>query len=228
MILAAALVLTAAGCGGATVGESRSERERPTTTKTLTDAAPAELRAGWRTQFSKHSVPFAQIESGGVPKDGIPAIDAPRFVAVSDVEFLAPDEPVIALEVAGEARAYPIQILIWHEIVNDEIDEVPVAVTFCPLCNTAIVFDRRVEGRTLDFGTTGNLRHSDLVMYDRQTESWWQQFSGEAIVGEYTGTRLRQIPARIVAWREFAAAEPAGRVLSRDSGFSRAYGDNPY
>ncbi|MFN2467973.1 MAG: DUF3179 domain-containing protein, partial [Gaiellaceae bacterium] len=137
-------------------------------------------------------------------------------------------EPVIALTVAGETRAYPIQILTWHEIVNDEIGGVPVAVTFCPLCNTAIVFDRRVEGRTLDFGTTGKLRNSDLVMYDRQTESWWQQFGGKALAGRYTGTELRQLPARIVAWAEFRRGHPDGSVLSRDTGHSRPYGENPY
>jgi len=130
--------------------------------------------------------------------------------------------------VGGETRAYPLQILIWHEIVNDELGGVPVAVTFCPLCNTAIAFDRRVEGRTLDFGTTGKLRHSDLVMYDRQSESWWQQFGGEALVGRYTGTRLERLPARIVAWADFARSHPGARVLTRETGFDRAYGSNPY
>jgi hypothetical protein len=125
-------------------------------------------------------------------------------------------------------RAYPLQILIWHEIVNDRVGGVPVAVTFCPLCNTAIAFDRRVSERTLSFGTTGNLRNSDLVMYDRQTESWWQQFGGQALVGRLAGTRLRQLPARIVAWREFARRYPHGLVLTRDTGFSRPYGQNPY
>jgi hypothetical protein len=105
---------------------------------------------------------------------------------------------------------------------------VPVAVTFCPLCNTAIVFDRRVRGRLLDFGTTGNLRNSDLVMYDRQTESWWQQFGGEGVVGRYAGARLRQLPARIVAWQAFARAHPRALVLSRDTGHARPYGENPY
>ena len=201
-----------------------------------TDAPPERLTAGWKTDFRKRSVAFAEIQPGGPPKDGIPSIDDPRFVRVGDVDFLAPKEPVIALELAGEARAYPIQILIWHEIVNDRIRDVPVAVTFCPLCNTAIVFDRRVGGRTLDFGTTGNLRHSDLVMYDRQTESWWQQFGGEAIVGRYTGVRLKTIPARIVAWEEFRRSHRAALVLdrpkahptSRNSDFLRPYGHNPY
>ncbi len=231
-VLAAVVAVAGAGCGGSADRESArgpgSATSGRATPAPPTDSAPSELTAGWKTDFSKRSVAFAEIQSGGPPKDGIPAIDNPRFTPVAEVDFLAAEEPVIAVEHGGEARAYPIQILIWHEIVNDEIAGIAVAVTFCPLCNTALVFERRVDGRTLDFGTTGKLRHSDLVMYDRQTESWWQQFGGEAIVGEYTGTRLKQVPARIVAWREFAAAHPDGDVLSRDTGFSRPYGDNPY
>jgi hypothetical protein len=190
--------------------------------------AAAELRAGWDTDFTRHSVPFDEIRSGGPPKDGIPSIDAPQFVPAAEAGFLRDPEPVIELELGGEVRAYPIQILIWHEIVNDTIGGRPVAVTFCPLCNTAIVFDRRLDERVLDFGTTGNLRNSDLVMYDRQTESWWQQFSGEAIVGELTGRELRQVAARIVSWREFRAAHPDGKVLTRRTGHQRSYGENPY
>ena len=129
-----------------------------------------------KTDFSIHSVDLGEIFSGGPPKDGIPSIDAPNFVPVSQVKDLGAQEPVIGLHVNGEARAYPLRILMWHEIVNDEIGGIPVTVTYCPLCNSSIVFDRRLDGQVLDFGTTGNLRNSDLVMYDRQTESWWQQF----------------------------------------------------
>jgi hypothetical protein len=186
------------------------------------------LSAGWKTNFARHTVPLREFQSGGPGKDGIPALDRPRFLPVSKVGFLRPQEPVIALTLAGRARAYPLQILIWHEIVDDVVGRVPVAVTFCPLCNTAIAFDRRVAGRTLSFGTTGNLRSSDLVMYDRQTESWWQQFGGEGVVGRYAGTRLRALPARIVAWRSFRAQYADGLVLSRATGYSRPYGENPY
>jgi hypothetical protein len=147
---------------------------------------------------------------------------------VDKVDFVRPNEPVIELSVNGRTRGYPIQILIWHEIVNDTIAGVPVAVTFCPLCNTALVFDRRLDDDVLDFGTTGKLRHSDLVMYDRQTESWWQQFGGEGLVGEHAGARLDRIPARIVAWREFATQHPNALVLSRQTGYNRPYGANPY
>ena len=184
---------------------------------------------GWRTNISKHSVDLSEIVKGGPPKDGIPAITNPRFISgVEARRWLGDKEPVIALEVDGEARAYPLQVLVWHELVNDEIKGTPVAVTFCPLCYSAIVFDRRLDDATLTFGVTGLLRHSDMVMYDRETESWWQQFTGEAIVGDLTGTKLRQLPAQIIGFAQFAAAHPHGLVLSRETGFKREYGKNPY
>jgi hypothetical protein len=182
----------------------------------------------WETDFSKHLVPVAEFQSGGPPRDGIPPIDRPRYTRAGDVDFLADREPVILVEADGDSRAFPLQILTWHEIVNAQIGDTPVAVTFCPLCNTAIAFDRRVDGDILDFGTTGKLRDSDLVMYDRQTESWWQQFSGEALVGELAGKKLRQVPARMMSWREFRRDHPEGLVLNRDTGFARDYGRNPY
>lgn len=183
----------------------------------------------WKTDFSRHSVPLAEIASGGPPKNGIPALDRPEFVAISAADaWLRPKEPVIFFMQHNDARAYPLQILIWHEIANDTVGDVPVAITFCPLCNTAIAFDRRVGGRVLDFGTTGKLRFSDLVMYDRQTESWWQQATGEAIVGDLTGRRLVPLPAQIIAWETFKRAFPRGTVLSRNTGQKRPYGQNPY
>ncbi len=187
-------------------------------------------RAEWpKTDFARRTVELAEIQSGGPPKDGIPAIDRPRFVSPETAKaWLKAKEPVIALRLAGERRAYPLQILMFHEIVNDEVAGQPVAVTFCPLCNASFVFDRRVDGQVLDFGTTGRLRKSDLVMYDRQTESWWQQFNGTGIVGRYAGTKLRVLPSEIVAFEDFAAAYPGGKVLSRETGHSRPYGRNPY
>jgi hypothetical protein len=185
-----------------------------------------------RTDFSKSLVDLDEIRSGGPPKDGIPAIDAPRFVSPEQAaRWLDPLEPVLLVEVEGEARAYPLQILIWHEIVNDRIAGVPVAVTFCPLCNAGIVFDRRVggiEGGTLDFGTTGKLRKSDLVMYDRQTESWWQQFTGEAIIGALAGRELTPVPAPVISFADARDAYPDLQVLSRETGHDRDYGRNPY
>jgi len=184
---------------------------------------------GWAdTDFTQHSVAFSEIKSGGPPKDGIPSIDDPQFVPVSSVDNLGDQEPVISLELDGVARAYPLRILMWHEIVNDEIGGVPVAVTYCPLCNSSIVFHRTVDGRVLDFGTTGKLRNSDLVMYDRQTESWWQQFLGQAIVGELTGIRLKTIPSRVEAFALFAERHPTGQVLVPNNPSARRYGANPY
>jgi len=184
---------------------------------------------GWKTNFAKHSVPLTEIMSGGPSKDGIPAVDKPSFETVVEAnKWLKPKEPVILFEHKGEARAYPLQVLIWHEIANDTVAGMPVTVTFCPLCNTAIVFDRTLNGMVLDFGTTGRLRFSDLVMYDRQTESWWQQVTGEAIVGDLTGQRLKFLPAQIIAWDTFKAQFAQGKVLSRNTGHRRAYGENPY
>jgi hypothetical protein len=199
----------------------------------LTAAAnPTIWKLQWpKTDFSKRSIDFDEIMSGGPPKDGIPAIDHPKFVSVArmvESNTLVATEPVIGVEINGEAKAYPLRILIWHEIVNDMIGGVPVAVTFCPLCNSAVVFDRRLGGRVLYFGTTGKLRKSDLVMYDRQTESWWQQFLGEGIVGELTGKRLTMLPARVESFARFRVRAPAGKVLVKPAGFSRAYGMNPY
>ena len=191
-------------------------------------ADPARWRGEWpQTDFDRHSVGFDEIISGGPPKDGIPSIDDPQFVAVAAADLPA-TEPVIGLVIEGDARAYPLRILIWHEIVNDVVGGVPVAVTFCPLCNTGIVFDRRLDGRVLEFGTTGKLRNSDLVMYDRTTESWWQQFLGEAIVGELTGARLAMLPARLESFAHFAARAPAGRVQVAGTDLMRPYGQNPY
>ena len=182
-----------------------------------------------KTDFEHRIVDFAEIMSGGPPKDGIPAVDEPRYVTVEEaVGWLDPDEPVITVEIGGEARAYPLQILIWHEIANDELGGTPIAVTFCPLCNSAIAFDRRFGGDTLDFGTTGRLRLSDLVMYDRQTETWWQQLTGTGIIGTHAGGVLVRLAAAIVAWNDFRTAFPGATVLSRETGHSRPYGSNPY
>jgi hypothetical protein len=192
-------------------------------------ADPAAWRQEWpRTDFFRHSVAYGEIVSGGPPKDGIPSIDNPSFTPVSDVRGLARHAPVISVAIGGDARAYPLRIMIWHEIVNDTVGGVPIAVTWCPLCNSSVVFDRRVAGRTLSFGTTGKLRNSDLVMYDRETESWWQQFGGECIVGTLFGAELKLMPMRVEAFDRFASRFPNGRVLRPPAGSQRAYGRNPY
>ncbi len=193
-------------------------------------AGPDEWRAqGWtKTDFSKSSIDFSEIFMGGPLRDGIPPIDNPVYKSISESRDLGPREPVITLVLNGDARAYPLQIMMWHEIVNDTVGGVPVTVTFCPLCNTAIAFHRELNGKVLDFGTTGLLRNSDLVMYDRQTESWWQQFTGEAIVGAMNGQELKMIPTRLESFKRFQDAYPGGKVLHPNSRSLRRYGRNPY
>ncbi|MGD1994573.1 MAG: DUF3179 domain-containing (seleno)protein, partial [Anaerolineae bacterium] len=190
---------------------------------------PSGAESEFSTDFSRHSVPYEEIISGGPSKDGIPAIDEPTYIDIETADtWIGEQEPVVMVQLEDEARAYPIQILMWHEIVNDSLGETPVAVTYCPLCNTAIAYERTFEGQTLDFGTTGRLRFSNLIMYDRQTETWWQQATGEAIVGEHTGAQLTFVPATLISWSDFKANYPDGTVLSRETGYSRDYGLNPY
>ncbi|MGV8964641.1 MAG: DUF3179 domain-containing protein [Cellulomonas sp.] len=173
-------------------------------------------------------VDATELVSGGPPPDGIPSLDQPAFVDPADAHWLAAEEPVLALELDGEHRAYPVQIMIWHEIVNDEVAGTPVAVTYCPLCNSALAFDRRVGDRVLGFGVSGLLYRSDLVMYDRQTESLWSQIEGRAIAGHLTGRELDRIAVQTVPWDRWRTAHPDGQVLSQDTGFERDYGRNPY
>lgn len=179
------------------------------------------------------TIDLTELQAGGPPPDGIPAIDTPRFLAAGDVDFLADEEAVLALSLDGEDRAYPVQVMIWHEIVNDTVAGVPVAVTYCPLCNSAVAYDRRLDDgaggeRVVDFGTSGLLFRSSLVMYDRQTESLWSHFTGEAVAGFLTGAELDTIPVATVSWGDWRDAHPDGLVLSRDTGFDRDYGRNPY
>lgn len=184
---------------------------------------------GWKTNTAKRLIRLHELEQGGPGKDGIPAIDRPVFVSLKSARsWLSLAEPVISLVIDGQARAYPLQILIWHEMVNDRIAGVPVAVTFCPLCYSAIAFDRRVSGHEYTFGVSGMLRNSNMVMYDHQTESLWQQLTGEAVVGDLVGNTLRQIPAQIVSFGQFVSAHKTGLVLSRNTGYKRDYGRNPY
>ena len=193
-------------------------------------ANPEFWRNEWpNTDFEKTSVAsWVEILSGGPPKDGIPALSDPQFIPAADETRIADTEPVITVEIDGATpRAYPIRYLTWHEIVNDEVAGIPVAVTFCPLCNSGITFDRRTARGTLSFGVSGKLRNSDMVMYDRQTESWWQQAIGEAIVGELTGTTLDTLPTWMESWAEFRARNPQGLVMDEPA-YNRDYGRNPY
>lgn len=192
-------------------------------------ANPNAWRSEWpQTDFSQTLVDFDEILSGGPPKDGIPALDGARMIAAGAEQRLNDREPVMVLELDGQTpRAWPIRYLTWHEIVNDEVGGLPIAVTFCPLCNAGMIFDRRLDGQVLSFGVSGKLRYSDMIMYDRQTESWWQQALGEAIVGKMTGQQLTQLPGWMESWGSFLARNPDGLVMDEPE-WPRSYGRNPY
>ena len=237
--LLAALALAAASC--ATSPEDDQTRSPDTPAGESAEDAPetAVDREGeepaWPWDLAAEgeevpaSVPLEEIRPGGPPPDGIPPIDDPVFESVTDAsEWLEPQDPVLVVDHGGQARAYPLAVLTYHEIVNDVIAGDPVLVTYCPLCNSGLVFDPVVDGEVLDFGTSGRLWHSNLVMYDRATRSLWSQFTGEAIIGERLGADLERLPMQMVALSEFEARWPDGAVLSRDTGHSRPYGDNPY
>ncbi|MDE0170114.1 MAG: DUF3179 domain-containing protein [bacterium] len=196
------------------------------------DPLVRQVTAPWPTDWSINSIDLGELLVGLPmidPRDGIPPIDRPVFESVADASSWLDDRvPGTLVLLGGEARFYPLGILHRHEIVNDEIAGIPVAVTYCPLCNTALTFDRRVDGHVLRFGVSGLLRHSDLVMWDGRTVSLWQQVTGEAIVGTATGTFLQPVPTAIVSFGEFAAAYPDGVSLSRESGLGASYVYNPY
>lgn len=199
-------------------------------TATMANADPSFWKFEWPdTDFERTSVQnWAEILSGGPPKDGIPSLSDPSFIGVAKETRIDDREPVISVEIDGaKPRAYPIRYLTWHEIVNDTVGGVPVAVTFCPLCNSGITFDRRVKGKLLTFGVSGKLRNSDMVMFDRETESWWQQAIGMGIVGEFNGVELKQLPTWMESWAEFKARNPDGLVMDQP-GWPRQYGANPY
>jgi len=181
------------------------------------------------TNGVKHSVPLDSILGGGPAKDGIPSIDRPKFISINEAQkHLSDTEPGLALEIGNVNRFYPFQILVWHEIVNDTINGQRVLVTYCPLCLSGIVFDPAVAGERVEFGTSGKLWNSNLVMYDRKTESLWSQILGEAIVGEMTGAQLEVLPSDQIRFGDWRKLHPNGEVLSRDTGATRFYGQDPY
>ncbi len=240
------LIFGSAACrgGGSSAGDG-SPTPHPTATATLSAADRLiAFRADYpdwpRTDFSRATIDPREVVRGCPSRDCIPPLDAEgavqlpaprgghaRFAPARELPY-ADRLPVVVVTVEGVTKGYPLHILTWHEVVNDRFGERPVVVTFCPLCNTAVAFDRRVDGRVLDFGVSGNLRNSDLIMWDRQTESWWQQATGEGIAGELAGARLQPVPASILPWGEFRRAFPAAPALTEETGFDRAYGMNPY
>ena len=199
----------------------------------LIGASPAAELGEWKAEFpdtdsTKAAISLTEIVTDGPRRDTIPPIHKPKFVAASQADDVGPLEPVVSIAIDGDARAYPLRILLWHEIVNDVVGGVPILVSYCPLCNSGVVFDRRLDGKIISFGNTGRIRHYDMVMYDHQTESWWQQFTGTAIVGELTGTSLTPLPARLESLEKFRAREAAGKLLVPNDASARRYGRTPF
>jgi len=223
------VALVAAACGGAATTGSDSDAGDEDISS-IDEGVPFVL--GWNTDWTNRTIDLSELVKGrpeGDPRDLIVPIDAPTFETVDEAsQWLESREPVALIQFKDEARVYPLRILTWHEVVNDQVGGVPIAVTYCPLCNSAVAFERTVGDQVLRFGTSGLLRNSDLVMWDRQTESLWQQITGEGIVGELAGTQLEFVPIGIVAWEDVQARFPDGQVLSRDTGFNAPYGQNPY
>ncbi len=245
-LLGAAVALIAAACGGSsadtadaaeTTGDTTTSSPTTTVSEVSPEPAIGTLPQGASALDDRNAPEFPpplidpeEIISGGPPPYGIPPIDDPSFLDVVDgLERFDAAEAVVALEINGDARAYPAQIMIWHEIVNDTVGGVPVSVTYCPLCNSAVTYRREVKGVETTFGTSGSLFASALVMYDRATESLWTHFDGKAVVGLLAGEQLEAIPSPLMAWGDFAEAYPTGRVLNPEAtGYSRSYGRNPY
>ena len=178
--------------------------------------------------LSNSLIPSNEILQGGPPRDGIPSIENPKFVSARAANFLKPTDRVIGITVNGESRAYPISILNWHEVVNDQIRGVPVSVTYCPLCGTGLVYNANVGGKVLKFGVSGLLYNSDVLLYDRQTETLWSQILSKAVNGPLKGRKLTMIPSSQTSWQSWLKKHPNTKVLSTDTGFSRSYGRSPY
>ena len=215
-------------------GEAASAEQRPAFEPAAAVVAQLDnaqierwIAEGWLTDFTRVGIDLGEILDD-VGRDRIPPINDPAFVSAEAQVDLPDREPVIALVINGDARAYPLRIMLWHEIVNDLVGGLPVMVTYCPLCNSAVVMSRTVDGQVLDFGNTGKLRFFDMVMYDLQTETWWQQFSARALVGALAETKLELIPSRLMSWGEFRADYPNGQVLVPNDEGMRPYWMNPY
>ena len=219
IIIAIALIL-----GGVFIFNNQSRTEN---TMANTDFDEGEIKV--TADGTKYIIDPDKITSGGPPKDGIPSIDSPKFVSVGEADqWIQDNELVLALVYKDVKRVYPLQIMVWHEIVNDNIAGDPILITYCPLCGSGIAYERKIEGETVEFGTSGKLFNSNLVMYDRKTDTYWQQIDGKAIVGELTGMELKEISVDTVVWRDWKAAHPDSEVLSQDTGFNRQYGRDPY
>ena len=230
-ILAPAIAIGVALVG---LGLFLSEDSQPYVTITPTSSSISIPEMGiseleiMETDGVKHLIPLDKIKGGGPPKDGIPSIDNPVFATVSDSQFMSDSDTVIGLDINGQAKAYPLFILVWHEIVNDNVGGLPVSVTYCPLCYTNQVFERVIDGQEVEFGTSGKLYNSNLLMYDRLTESYWSQALGIAVKGELTGYQLDLIPFDVITWGDWKELHPDTLVLTTDTGHLRTYATDPY
>jgi hypothetical protein len=219
-LLGSAAAAVAGGGVLAACGESRGEPR---------GASSPTARAAQSPPHDRLSEFAANVKAGGPPKDGIPPIDEPEFVPASDAEFLTDEDVVFGLERDGEARAYPQLVLVWHEIVNDRVGGGPLSVTYCPLTGSAVAFQGTAPGgEPYTFGTSGKLVNSNLLMYDRQTDSQWPQILGTAIDGSVRGAQLSELPLDWTTWGRWRAAHPDTQVLSTDTGYVRDYGSDPY
>ncbi len=215
------VVLTACGAGDEASSPADEDERDP--------GVPSALEDPDDPAFPDPLIDPDQLLSGGPPPDGIPSIDDPELDSIRAADsWLGDEDPVLSLTVGEETRAYPLAVPTWHEIVNDTVDGVPMAVTYCPLCNSGVAFERTVEGEPTTFGVSGKLYADNLVMYDRATESLWPQLTGLASVGVRTGTQLTAVPMGVVGWAQFKQAHPGATVLSRRTGHDRPYGTNPY
>jgi hypothetical protein len=221
-------LLVLAVLAGTVVGCAREDRQG-----LGKDAELTESERGIGVMLTEDGVKYIvdprTLVGGGPPKDGIPSIDNPKFVSVGEADgWIQDDELVLALTYKDTKRVYPFQILVWHEIVNDTVAGDPLLVTYCPLCGSGIAYERRIDGEAVEFGVSGKLYNSNLVMYDRMTDTYWTQIEGQAIVGELAGTRLNPISVDTVVWRDWKKAHPDSEVLSQDTGFTKPYGVDPY
>ncbi|VAX21014.1 hypothetical protein MNBD_NITROSPINAE02-477 [hydrothermal vent metagenome] len=178
--------------------------------------------------FSKSSIPLEQIFWGGPAKDGIPAILNPEFVPADKADYLKDDERVLGLYIDGIAKAYPVRIMNWHELVNDKFGKTPALISFCPLCGTGMAFERTFDGKEHSFGVSGLLYQSDLLFYDHQTDSLWSQIEGEAVTGKLTGTKLKALPAYNTTWGYWKKKHPDTLALTTNTGHMRDYDVDVY
>lgn len=230
IIIGVLTLLLLAACSGSEIGDpiDDTELEEQLISEILT---PAEQERGIRVtdEGVKYLVDPSKVIGGGPPKDGIPSIDNPKFESVEEAdEWLSDGEDVLGFIYKGEKRVYPLQVMVWHEIVNDFVGEDPVLITYCPLCGSGIAYERVIDGEAVEFGTSGKLYNSNLVMYDRKTDTYWAQIGGNAIIGELTGMQLTALSVDTVTWGEWKTAHPESKVLSKDTGILRPYGQDPY